>query len=756
MTARVVSSERERNRFRELADRLPHIVWTLDASGAFDYGNRLWHEKTGLSPALAMSWKGLALIVPSDDLERQLPVLRDCIAQGIAHEGEHRLKHVDASPAEYRWQLLRLVPAHDDSGRITGWIGTDTDIHDRKVAELALAKREAFIHRVLDSTDDWISLLDLEGRLLSMSSNGQRRLEIEDLAGFIGRDWTEFWRDGDRDSASAAVAGARDGRAGRFEGCVPTSSGTPIWWDVVVSPIVDANGAPDKFLASARDVTKLRTVAAALAQSQRAHTLLANSLPAIVFSTDACGAIDYVNERWTEYTGLGLEASLGSSWAEKLVHPDDLAALLIAWKSAISGACLFEHEYRLRRANDGVYRWHLTRATPMLDEAGNIARWFGTTTDIEEQKDAFERERRWSSSFQRASLPPSLPEVAGLHFDAVYEPGLSEAQVGGDWYDAVRLSDGRVLVSIGDVAGHGINAAVVMGVVRQIMRGIAQVHADPPLMLDAADRALRSEHPEVFVTAWVGIFDLVTRALTYASAGHPPPLLVTAGGVRELSDASLPLGLRDGRDSTANVVAVPDRASLVLYTDGLTEATHDLSFGERRLDDAARRLACDRADPTPAKTLAREIIPEGSGDDVAILVARTHYDRIEPFFDRWTFDATDAVAAAGMRTAFAAALAARGFPADALPNAELAFGELLGNVVRHAPGVVEVIVDSSGPRPVLHMLDRGPGFRHISRLPADPFSESGRGLFIVSAISDEFNVSLRPEGGSHARVLLRL
>ncbi|HET7815656.1 MAG TPA: ATP-binding protein, partial [Candidatus Baltobacteraceae bacterium] len=105
-----------------------------------------------------------------------------------------------------------------------------------------------------------------------------------------------------------------------------------------------------------------------------------------------------------------------------------------------------------------------------------------------QRAEAYDREHRVADSFQRASLPPTLPSVPGVKFDAVYVAGSSEAQVGGDWYDAVRLLDGRLVVSIGDVAGSGLGAAVTMGNMRQIIRGIAQVHADPSLMLDAADR----------------------------------------------------------------------------------------------------------------------------------------------------------------------------------------------------------------------------------------------------------------------------
>jgi anti-sigma regulatory factor (Ser/Thr protein kinase) len=84
------------------------------------------------------------------------------------------------------------------------------------------------------------------------------------------------------------------------------------------------------------------------------------------------------------------------------------------------------------------------------------------------------------------------------------------------------------------------------------------------------------------------------------------------------------------------------------------------------------------------------------------------------------------------------------------------FGELVGNAARYAPGAVEVTVDWSGAAPVLHVLDNGPGFHHVPALPHDVYSESGRGLFLISLLSDDFGVSRRPEGGSHARAVLSL
>jgi anti-sigma regulatory factor (Ser/Thr protein kinase) len=143
-------------------------------------------------------------------------------------------------------------------------------------------------------------------------------------------------------------------------------------------------------------------------------------------------------------------------------------------------------------------------------------------------------------------------------------------------------------------------------------------------------------------------------------------------------------------------------------------------------------------------------------DDVAILVARIDLAETERYLRRLTFDVRDADAARNARRVVLETLAERDFtPIESL-NAEIVFGELIGNVVRHASActVAEIALDCSGPQTILHVFDRGPGFRHTSRLPADIFAESGRGLFLIDAMTDEFSVCERSGGGSHARAVL--
>ena len=314
----------------------------------------------------------------------------------------------------------------------------------------------------------------------------------------------------------------------------------------------------------------------------------------------------------------------------------------------------------------------------------------------------YEREREIAAEFQRASLPMSLPKVAGVTLDAIYVPASDRELLGGDWYDALRLTDGRIVVSIGDVAGSGIPAAVIMSSMRQVIRGVAQVYANPIAILDAADRTLKTEHPETFVTAFVGIFDPIARTLSYASAGHPAPLLRDeTGAVTTLGTAGPPLGLRT-RGETVAGAKLPQSALLVFYTDGLIEADRDVLGGQARLRSALARPEIANSE-NPADALYRAVLKSGSNDDVVVLTLRLDPSCAvvpagQPRTCSWSFETHDAGAARNARYAFVDALRQGGMRDAECDAAELVFGELLGNVVRYAPGPIEIMFDWSERR----------------------------------------------------------
>jgi two-component system, OmpR family, phosphate regulon sensor histidine kinase PhoR len=124
--------------------------------------------------------------------------------------------------------------------------------------------------------------------------------------------------------------------------------------------------------------------------SKEQFKFLADQIPVIVWTAKPDGDMDYFNERWYDYTGLTFDGTKGSGW-ENIIHPDDLPLARKTWQYSVDSGEPFEIEYRFRRGSDEQYRWHLGFALPFKDESGNIIAWFGTGTDIEEQKQAIEK-----------------------------------------------------------------------------------------------------------------------------------------------------------------------------------------------------------------------------------------------------------------------------------------------------------------------------------------------------------------------------
>lgn len=381
-----------------------------------------------------------------------------------------------------------------------------------------------------------------------------------------------------------------------------------------------------------------------------------------------------------------------------------------------------------------------------LSAFGELGR---TATIAIAQGESFSRERRIATALQRTMLPRDerLPLTDGLRFHAVYRPSSDDADIGGDWYDAVAMPDGSIVVTVGDVTGRGLDAAGLMGQLRQTFNVVALYEADPARMLDAVDELLRRQGSTALATAFVAVIDHERRTVRYANAGHPYALLKRADALIELRAFGLPLGLRDrGLSDRTQLMTLDDAQMLIFYTDGLTESTHNLLEGERRLhrvlqSDAVRFVS------NPAEFIVSACVGAYAPDDTAVLTASFSSSH------SWSFDAENAQAAQEARGEFIATLRSQARSGD-LTAAELIFGELIGNVVRHAPGPIEIQLEWSGEHPVLHVTDRGTGFDRTPSLPEDILKESGRGLYIIETLSKSLNIEYVPGYGTHAAVAL--
>lgn len=228
------------------------------------------------------------------------------------------------------------------------------------------------------------------------------------------------------------------------------------------------------------------------------------------------------------------------------------------------------------------------------------------------------REHEIVKQVQMAMLPAKVPQVEGVTFSGVYAAATTDELIGGDWYDAFTLEDGRIVISVGDVSGHGLGAAIWMTKLRQSIRSLTFRETTPEGLLRDLDRLLLRDSDELVVTAFIGILDPGTGELEYASAGHPPPFLRdAAGGVSMLEFGDVPLGVPHAPHPRARRVTLEPGSLLVLYTDGLTEATRNLLVGEQRLRAALAEPQIALAE-NPAQALERAILETGSIDDVVI------------------------------------------------------------------------------------------------------------------------------------------
>ncbi|HEX8646973.1 MAG TPA: GAF domain-containing SpoIIE family protein phosphatase [Thermoleophilaceae bacterium] len=235
----------------------------------------------------------------------------------------------------------------------------------------------------------------------------------------------------------------------------------------------------------------------------------------------------------------------------------------------------------------------------------------------------FEREHRIAETLQRSLLPHTLPSVAGLRVAARYLPARAEAQVGGDWYDVVEIAGGGLALSIGDVAGHGIEAAALMGQLRNTLRGAALEGQDAGSAMTRVDRLLQGqrERPDTIATAVFARLNGDGSSLELATAGHPPPLVVNPDGTTRYLDGvrSVPLGVPAPGGRTATSCAIEPGSMLMLYTDGLVERRDaSLTAG---LDRLARAAAAAGDEPESAcdSVVAEMLGDEGPADDVALL-----------------------------------------------------------------------------------------------------------------------------------------
>jgi serine phosphatase RsbU (regulator of sigma subunit)/PAS domain-containing protein len=236
-----------------------------------------------------------------------------------------------------------------------------------------------------------------------------------------------------------------------------------------------------------------------------------------------------------------------------------------------------------------------------------------------------EAEQRIVELLQRTIIPDRLPALPGVQVAAAYRPAEVEVDVGGDWYDAFVAPDDSIVVVVGDVAGHGVQAASVMGRVRNALRAYAIEDTEPSSILIRLHTLLRAHDSLEMVTAFVARYDPARNTMTWSRAGHPPALLVGPGGsalfLEQVNGA--PLGTMASEYRSA-VTPMPAGSLLVCYTDGLIERRDRIiDDGLDWLQQRVREYVDDDIDTLCNKLVDDPFVPHPSPDDICVLAMRT-------------------------------------------------------------------------------------------------------------------------------------
>jgi CHASE3 domain sensor protein len=293
-------------------------------------------------------------------------------------------------------------------------------------------------------------------------------------------------------------------------------------------------------------------------------------------------------------------------------------------------AVIYDDQEKIAAASDGSSARYVNRVVIWSSIVGLAATLLvlafsffliRTLEEMRANRRAYEEEKRIADLLQEAFIQKALPHIAAVALDAVYVPAGMETQVGGDWYDAFELPDKRILFSIGDVCGHGIQAAIVMSRARQAILSAGMSATDPGTVLALANEVLLLQD-STMVTAICGYIEPWSMKIAYATAGHPPPILALPdGSARALPASGPPLGATHGIAYTTFIEQGAFDAMLVLYTDGLIEYERDIVRGEERLLEAVKDVARTRPEH-PAQNVFDSIFKAaGPPDDVALLVA---------------------------------------------------------------------------------------------------------------------------------------
>ena len=385
-------------KFRLLTEHAVDVIYQLDPSGQILYISPASLKMFGYRPQEMVGTHFAAYLSTTER-----PKADQAFGQAIAGISISSVElSVTAKDGVQVPVEVNLAPI-DEHGTITGVHGIIRDIRDRKRTEEELRRSWAFVDSVVDNLPAMIFVKDArELRFVRFNKAGEELLgyDRDNLLGqtdytFFPKEEADFFTRMDR-----AVL-----ESGRLldipeEPIQTKEKGVRVLHTKKI-PIFDATGTPLYLLGISEDITERKRAEEALRESEARYQSLIEAIPQQVWTARPDGTLDYVNRRVLDYFNSQPDDLLGWKW-QYVFHPDDPPACLETWSSALRTGEPYEIEFRLRRACDDAYRWHLVRAMPVKDASGQVLKWFGTNTDITEGKRTEQALRRIEEQLRKA------------------------------------------------------------------------------------------------------------------------------------------------------------------------------------------------------------------------------------------------------------------------------------------------------------------------------------------------------------------
>jgi PAS domain S-box-containing protein len=553
------------------------------------------------------------------------------------------------------------------------------DLAAAVMAELALRTvlrrgdlDRSLMRDLIDALPTFVGVLDPTGRVTYVNGAAldAASVTLDDVIGLPFWD-TTWWSaaEASRAAIRQAVEQCALGKTCRFDVEFRAADGPSMTVDLQLAPILDAAGGVVAMVPSALDVTeRMRThrELIRLADVETSARLRSDRMFQLARALTGAADVGSILQRTSRIGGelagaafanigiadvaageielwhsAGLEADIKGRWPRvpldsttpigkamltgeliELATPDAMVEqFAVGAADAAKAGFVALAAYPIRRGRTAMgFAW----TTPVTFDA-EMRNTLATVVELVglglQRAETNERDRRVAEQLQRSMLPTRLPEVSGASLGALYEAGTRGMQVGGDWYDVCVATDGRVLLGLGDVVGHGLQAASAMGQMRTAFAALA-----PTLPLEDLVERLSGFSVDVrgalLSTVAVAEFSTDLSAMRVISAGHVPAMVRRAdGAVEQLPDGGLPLGIEGTARRHVVGVDLAPGDTVVLYSDGLVERrVESIDVGLARLRSALRS-----ADTTSGQTLVDDVfesLGRPNADDVAVLVLR--------------------------------------------------------------------------------------------------------------------------------------